>query len=103
MALVVKNLPANAGDKEALLSASSSTAGPIGSCLACHCTKGTGADLLQGHTSHEFRVVFSIKNPFSHDAPHITGKTGKTERAMSVLQVLKLRIKDQADLPRVSW
>lgn len=30
------------GPKEALLSASSSTAGPIGSCLACHCTKATG-------------------------------------------------------------
>lgn len=32
------------------------------------------------------------------------GRLGsKTERAVSVLQVLKLRIKDQADLPRVSW
>ena len=30
------------GLKEALLSASSSTAGQIGSYLACHCTKGTG-------------------------------------------------------------
>lgn len=30
------------GPKEALLSASSSTAGQIGSYLACHCTKGTG-------------------------------------------------------------
>lgn len=36
--------------------------------------------------------------------PISLGRLGtKTERAMSVLQVLKLRIKDQADLPRVSW
>ena len=27
----------------------------------------------------------------------------KTEKVVSILQVLKLRIKDQADLPEVSW
>ena len=62
------------------------------------------AVLLQCNQPYGFSIVFSIKNPSLMMLPIPLERLGsKTEKVVSILQVLKLRIKDQADLPEVSW
>lgn len=67
-------------------------------------SESSPAVLLQRDQPHGFSVVFSIKSPSVMMLPIPPERLGsKTEKVVSILQVLKLRIKDQADLPEVSW